>query len=146
MVAHTQPLISSVLGHALIATEDQANFQEAKQVLRSAVARDNTNPFAWYQLGIVYNREGDEPRAPLATAEPHHLEGNPILALAMARNALTGMKQGTPDCLRAQDIALASSAIIQQNKKRLSSDERRLLKGLPEAGDAPPLSMTCRGA
>ena len=145
-LAPDQPLISSILGHALIATEDQKNFEEAKQVLRSAVARDNTNPFAWYQLGIVYHREGDEARAALATAERHHLEGNPILALSMAQHALAGMKEGTPDCLRAQDIAFASGAFLQQNKKRLTDEGRRILKSLPEPGEAPPPSMTCRGS
>ena len=54
------PLIAAMLGHALIATEDPKNFAEAKQVLKTAVSRDNDNPFAWYQLGIVYDREGDQ--------------------------------------------------------------------------------------
>ena len=49
-----QPLISVLLAHALIATEDEANFAEAEDVLRIAVARDRENPFAWYQLGVVY--------------------------------------------------------------------------------------------
>ena len=37
---------------------------EAKQVLKSAVNRDNDNPFAWYQLGMIYDQEGDTPRGP----------------------------------------------------------------------------------
>ena len=48
-----------MLGHALVATEDPKNFTEAKQILKVAVNRDNENPFAWYQLGIIYDREGD---------------------------------------------------------------------------------------
>jgi predicted Zn-dependent protease len=63
-----QPLIATLLAHALIATENEANFAEAEQVLRNAVARDRENPFAWYQLGVVYARRGDTPRASLATA------------------------------------------------------------------------------
>jgi predicted Zn-dependent protease len=145
-LAPDQPLISALFGHALIATEDESNFKEAKQVLRSAISRDNDNPFAWYQLGIVYSREGDEARAALATAERYHLEGNPILALNTAKTALAGIKPGTPDCLRAQDIAMASGALLQQNKKKLNDEGRRVLKGLPEPGEATPLSMTCRGA
>ena len=74
--AHDEPLIAALLGHALIATEDPANFAEAKRVLRIAVARDNDNPFAWYQLGIVYDREGDEARAALATAERYNLRAS----------------------------------------------------------------------
>src|SRR5690606_36948624 len=32
-LTRTQPLIASMFGHALIATEDRANFEEAEQVL-----------------------------------------------------------------------------------------------------------------
>ena len=42
--APDQPLIAALFGHALIATEDPANFDEAKRVLRVAVQRDNCNP------------------------------------------------------------------------------------------------------
>ena len=43
----------AMLGHALIASEDAKNFDEAKQVLKTAVNRDNDNPFAWLQLGMA---------------------------------------------------------------------------------------------
>ena len=69
------PLIAAMLGHALVATEDPKNFTEAKQILKVAVNRDNDNPFAWYQLGIIYDREGDMGRAALATAERSNLSG-----------------------------------------------------------------------
>jgi predicted Zn-dependent protease len=65
--AGDQPLIASMLGHALIATEKREHFVEAKQVLKAAVNRDNQNPFAWYQLGIIYDREGDLARAALVS-------------------------------------------------------------------------------
>jgi predicted Zn-dependent protease len=112
-----QPLIAALLGHALISTEDPANFEEAKRVLRLAVARDNDNPFAWYQLGIVYDREGDEARAALATAERYNLEGNPTLALPNAERALMGIPVGTPDWLRAQDIAMVSRSAVQRQRR-----------------------------
>lgn len=113
--APDQPLIEALLGHALIATEDPANFEEAKRVLRLAVARDNDNPFAWYQLGIVYDREGDEARASLATAERYSLEGNPTLALPNAERAMMGIPVNTPDWLRAQDIAMTARAAVQRH-------------------------------
>jgi len=111
------PLIASMLSHALISTEKSENFGEAKSVLKTAVARDNENPFAWYQLGIIYDREGDAPRAALATAERNNLEGNPKLALASAEMALRGIPAGTPDYLRAQDIAMVSKAELKKDKK-----------------------------
>jgi len=112
------PLIAAMLGHALVATEDAKNFVEAKQVLKTAVARDNKNPFAWYQLGIIYDREGDQARAALATAERNNLEDNPKLALASAQTAMKGIPQGSPDWLRAQDIAMVSKAELAKKDKR----------------------------
>jgi predicted Zn-dependent protease len=115
--APDMPMIAVMLGHALIASEDSKNFAEAKQVLKTAVNRDNDNPFAWYQLGIVYDREGDQPRAALATAERNNLEGRNKLALASAKMAMAGLSPGTPDYLRAQDIAMVSEEAVKKDKK-----------------------------
>ncbi len=115
--APDMPLIAAMLGHALIATEDQKLFPEAKQVLKNAISRDNENPFAWYQMGIIYDREGDTARAALATAERNNLEGNAKLALTSAKMAMNGIPQGTPDYLRAQDIAMVSEAELKKDKK-----------------------------
>ena len=109
------PLIASMLGHALIATEKTGNYAEAKQVLKAAVSRDNENPFAWYQLGIIYDHEGDTSRAALATAERSNLEGDPKLALASAKMAMKGIPAGSPDYLRAQDIAMVSCAELTKD-------------------------------
>ena len=111
------PLIATLLGHALISTEDPANFEEAKRVLRIAVGRDNDNPFAWYQLGIVYDREGDEARAALATAERYNLQGQPGLALPNAERAMMGLPAHSSDWLRAQDIAMVSRTAVQRNRR-----------------------------
>ncbi len=117
-LAPDQPLIAALFGHALISTEDGKKFDEAKKVLRSAIGRDNNNPFAWYQLGIVYDREGDHARASLATAERYNLEGRARLALANAEQAMAGIPRGTPDWLRAQDIAMVSRSAVEQEKNR----------------------------
>ncbi|MGN6059465.1 MAG: M48 family metalloprotease [Sphingomicrobium sp.] len=116
------PMIAAMLGHALVATEDSRNFAEAKQILKVAVSRDNEDPFAWYQLGIIYDREGDEARASLATAERNNLEGNPKMALASAEMAMKGIPPGTPDWIRAQDIAMVSKAELQKKKDKKERD------------------------
>jgi predicted Zn-dependent protease len=118
------PMIAAMLGHALVETNDPKNFAEAKQILKVAVNRDNEDPFAWYQLGIIYDREGDPARASLATAERNNLEGNPKLALASAQMALKGIPPGTPDYLRAQDIAMVSRAELAKKDKRYRKDGR----------------------
>ena len=119
------PLIAAMLGHALISTEKPAAFTEAKQVLRSAVGRDNQNPFAWYQLGIIYDREGDLARAALATAERNSLQGDPKLALASAEMAMKGIPAGTPDYLRAQDIAMVARAELKKTDKKFRDREEK---------------------
>ena len=121
--APNMPMIAVMLGHALIASEEPKNFTEAKQVLKTAVNRDNDNPFAWYQLGIVYDREGDQPRAALATAERNNLEGKNKLALASARMAMAGLPKGTPDYLRAQDIAMVSETALKKDKGRREREQ-----------------------
>lgn len=112
------PLIAAMLGHALVSTEDPKNFAEAKTVLKTAVARDNEDPFAWYQLGIIYDREGDQARAALATAERNNLQGEPKLALASAELAMRGIPANSPDWLRAQDIAMVSRAELKDKKNK----------------------------
>ena len=112
------PLIAAMLGHALVATEDPKNFTEAKQILKVAVNRDNQDPFAWYQLGIIYEHEGDDARAALATAERSNLEDQPKMALASAEMAMKGIPTGTPDYLRAQDIAMVSRAELAKKDKK----------------------------
>ena len=112
------PMIAAMLGHALVATEDPKNFAEAKQILKVAVNRDNEDPFAWYQLGIIYDREGDDARAALATAERNNLEDNPKMALASAEMAMKGIPAGSPDYLRAQDIAMVSKAELAKKDKK----------------------------
>ena len=112
------PLIAAMLGHALVATEDPKNYAEAKTVLKEAVNKDNGDPFAWYQLGIIYDQEGDTSRAALATAERSNLQNQPKLALASAQLAMKGIPAGTPDYLRAQDIAMVSRAELAKKDKR----------------------------
>jgi predicted Zn-dependent protease len=86
-------------------------------VLKAAVNKDNDNPFAWYQLGVVYEQRGDRPRAALATAERYQLEGRPRLALVSAEEAMRGIPTGTPDWIRAQDISLVARDDAEREKK-----------------------------
>jgi predicted Zn-dependent protease len=112
-----QPLIAALFGHALVATEDRANISEAQRVLKASINRDNDNPFAWYQLGVVYDQQGDAPRAAMASAERFHLEGRPKLALASAEIAVRTLPTGSADWLRAQDIELVSRTAVDDDKK-----------------------------
>ena len=113
-----QPLIASLFGHALIATEDKSHYPEAEEVLKAAVQRDRLNPFAWYQLGVIYAAGGDMPRARLASAEQQVMSGQYVEALRSAQAATAGLPENTPDWLRAQDIVFEARGALERDKKR----------------------------
>lgn len=117
-LTNSQPLIASMFGHALIATEDETNFEEAEKVLRAAVARDRYNPFAWRQLGVVYASRGDMARARLASAEQQVMSRQYALAMRSAQAAEASLPQGSPDWIRAQDIGLQARALLEQQVER----------------------------
>ncbi|MDE1917923.1 MAG: M48 family metalloprotease [Sphingomonadales bacterium] len=117
-----QPLIATTFGHALLAEDEgdpsHPHLAEAQRVLKAALSRDRENPFAWYVLGMVYEAQGDTPHAELASAEQQELSGNIGGALRNAEAAALRLKTGTPDWLRAQDIALEARSLMATAKKR----------------------------
>jgi predicted Zn-dependent protease len=112
------PLIAGTFGHALLATENKSNLDEAENVLRAAVGRDRENPFAWYQLGIVYGERGDVPRARLASAEQQIMTGRPREALQNAEAAERSLPSGSTDWIRAGDVALQARAELEREQER----------------------------
>jgi predicted Zn-dependent protease len=123
------PLIAAMLGHALVQAGekggDSRNFAEAEKVLRASLARDAQNPFAWLQLGTVYERRGDRPRTALATAERLSLSrGDPRATLMSARVAAAGLPRNTPDWVRANDIVLVATDQVAEMKDK-DRDGRR---------------------
>lgn len=116
--APDQPLIATQLGHALVSTEDPKDFAEAEVLLRKAIAQDRENPFAWYNLGVIFDRKGDEPRAALAQAESANLSGDARSAAAKARFARAQLPKGTRDWLRADDIAEVAANELADKKRR----------------------------
>lgn len=117
-LTNAQPLIATLYGHALIATENPDNYAEAERVLRAAVARDRYNPFAWRQLGTVYAARGDLPRASLASAEQQVMSGDYLRAVRSARTAQAGLPEYSADWLRAQDIEMQARSLLEQQDKR----------------------------
>lgn len=117
-LTNSNPLIASILGHALIATENPDNYAEAESVLRAAIGRDHQNPFAWYQLGVVYNHNGDIPRARLASAEQQVMQGNYQAALINAQAAEASLPLGSADWIRAQDVGLQARGLLERQRDR----------------------------
>lgn len=110
------PLIATTYGHALIATENKANYPEAIRVLKIATNRDDDNPFGWYQLGTAYELTGDSARASLAAAEQASLTGQTARAVYSARSAMAGLPPQSSDWIRAQDIALIGQNEIDDSR------------------------------
>lgn len=116
---NSNPLIAGMLGHALVATDNPAYLDEAERVLRTALGRDRENPFAWYVLGNVYARKGNMALAALASAEQASLSNDQGRAMRQAQTAMAALQPGTHDYIRAQDIAMAARAAMdQQNGNR----------------------------
>jgi predicted Zn-dependent protease len=99
-----EPLLQVQLAQAMLATEDKALLDEATSLLRRAVALDNTYGHAHRQLGIAFYRNGRLPQADLSTAEGHFADGNIKQAHIFAKRAVTKLREGAPEWLRAQDI------------------------------------------
>lgn len=116
--APNEPMILTLLGHALVTSEDAKLQAEAEPLLKKAATLDRDNPFTWYQLGVIYDRRGDKPRAALAAAERFSLEGNAMGAMMNARAAHDGLRPGTPDYIRADDIMLVAGDALEQQRKR----------------------------
>jgi predicted Zn-dependent protease len=112
------PLIATTYGHALIATENKANYPEAIRVLKIATNKDDDNPFGWYQLGTAYELTGDTARASLAAAEQASLTGATARAVMSARTAMANLPPNSSDWIRAQDIAMTGQNELDQKKRR----------------------------
>jgi predicted Zn-dependent protease len=116
--APSEPMILTLLGHALVTSETPALQAEAEPLLKKAVSLDRENPFTWYQLGVIYDRRGDKPRAALAAAERFSLEGNAMGAAMNARVARSGLPAGSPDYIRADDIMLVAGDALERQKRK----------------------------
>lgn len=117
-LSRNHPLIATTFGHALLATENPAHLDEAERVLRAAVGLEQGNSFAWYQLGMVYAQQGDMPRAQLASAEQQVINHNFRQALHNATAAEAALPRGTPDWIRAQDVALQARLLLERQEER----------------------------
>jgi len=115
------PLLRINLAIAMIATENPDYLEEASQHLRVALNIEPDNSFAWYQLSIVHERNGETAMAQLAIAEQAFSVGNKMRANQFAMRARTSLETGTPAWFRATEIESASQltrAEMRQIRRR----------------------------
>lgn len=112
------PLLQINLARALNALETQEATKESITLLRSAIANDEDNGFAWRELAIAYERSGDLPQAQLATAESSFTIGDYLRAHEFAQRAQKKLTVGSQAWQRAGDIVLIAEPQAQAMMKR----------------------------
>lgn len=106
-IAPNQPLIRTLLGHALVSQGSPAALEEAIRELSNATARDPDNFDGFRYLSQAYSRKGDEGNAALAAAREALVTGQIESARRFASRALPLLPPGSPAFLAAKDISEA---------------------------------------
>lgn len=88
-------------GRALLAAK---NASGAVNAFKTALRTENDDPATYNFLALAYGQSGKPALADLATADMHYYSENSAEARYFAARAQRGLKQGTADWLRAQDI------------------------------------------
>lgn len=97
-------LIRSMLGHALVATGDDAKLNDAIKELLQATTRDLDNADAYKQLAIAYGRKGQTGLAELASAQASFASGDFRTARQIAIRAKGNLTAQSPQWVRAEEI------------------------------------------
>lgn len=103
-LSNQAPLISIMLGQAMVATNDKKYAREAVLLLQRAVQEEPDMPGAYEQLAMAYGRNGDLAHADLASAHAAFNRGDVKTAHLLASRAKTRLKVGSPAWVRADDI------------------------------------------
>jgi predicted Zn-dependent protease len=102
-LAGDAPLMTVRLAQALDGEQDARSVQEAIALVRRSLITDK-NPQGYRILASGYAKQGRVAEADLAIAEAHFLEGNVKQAQIFAKRSQRGLKNGSPEGLRAGDI------------------------------------------
>lgn len=101
----SEPLIMTALAQALLATEDSAQADQAIELLRKSVVLDDSYSLSHHQLAKAFYKKERFPQADLAAANAHFAEGNVPQAKIFAKRAMAKLPRGSPEWIRAEDIA-----------------------------------------
>lgn len=103
-LAPKEGLIRVMLGHAMVASDDDKLLKDAVKELVKGIGDDPDQPIGYRQLAIAYARLGDTAMADLATAQGEFAGGDVKSAKQYAQRAQAKLKTGSPAWLRADDI------------------------------------------
>lgn len=104
------PLLHLNLAQALVATKTLENLDRAKKELNYVLKMEPGNSFAWYQMSLVHERQGQPGLAKLATAEQAYAMGDYLRAQGFAERAKHDLQPNTVAWRRANDITLVIAA------------------------------------
>ncbi|MBI1261575.1 MAG: M48 family metalloprotease [Rhizobiales bacterium] len=95
------------LAQSILARDSDTAAKEAIPHLETSIRARPDLAFPYYQLSLAYGRLNEIGMAELATAQYHDVRGNTEEARMHAIRAQKLLKTGSPDWIRAQDIATA---------------------------------------
>lgn len=98
------PLVSIQLSQALLQSKAPGGVDEAINLLRRAITREGENAMAYNTLGQAYYQKGLVPQSELARAQGLFYFGDVKQAQMFAKRAQAGLKPGTPEWVKADDI------------------------------------------
>ena len=130
-LAPNESLLLIGLARSLLATEQPELRAEAEARLRSALRLEPTNAFAWNQLAVVADRNGQVGLARLATAEEAYNLGDMLRAHRFSDLAMRNLVRATPEWRRAFDISTITLPMVTKAGRR--GNDPRPLTLLPEA-------------
>jgi predicted Zn-dependent protease len=134
-LAPNEALLRIGLARSLIATEKAELRAEAETNLREALRLDSENAFAWNQLAIIADRNGQTGLARLATAEEAYALGDVIRANRFAQVALRNLARTTPQWQRASDIDIITAPLAAKAARQAPGGGRRLSSVVPLASE-----------
>ena len=112
------PLLEVALAQALIEGGAPSQIDQSIKLLKSALQKENTNGFAWYQLSQAYDRKGEPALARYAIAEQRFALGDYQGARSFAQRAQEGLLVHRAQSRRASDIIAIASAQLSNKKNR----------------------------
>jgi predicted Zn-dependent protease len=135
-LAPNEALLLIGLARSLLATERAELRIEAEASLRAALRLEPSNAFAWNQLAVVADRNGQVGLARLATAEEAYHLGDLLRAHRFSDLAMRNLVRATPEWRRAFDISTITLPMATKANRR--GNDARPFTALPEA----PLAAT----
>ncbi len=111
-----QPLLLINLGRSLIARGEPGDVAAGEEALRDALIAEPGNAFAWQQLAIALEKQGQRTEAQLATAESAYNIGDLPRANAFAGRAIKDIEPNTPLYRRASDILATTDPRLPENQ------------------------------